>query len=62
MFMGISFFRFVEGLLSCFFYGVVSVRLLVFSGYYPLNDWIHGKILCEFGFVVEYFGFSIYGI
>jgi hypothetical protein len=31
------------------------------SVYYPLKGWIHGKILHEFGFVMEYFGFSIYG-
>jgi hypothetical protein len=26
-----------------------------------LKGWIVGKIMCEFGIVVEYFGFSIYG-
>jgi hypothetical protein len=31
--------------------------VLVFSRYYPLNGWIRGKILCEFGFVMEYFVF-----
>jgi hypothetical protein len=30
------------------------------EGYYPLKGWILGKIMCEFGFVVEHFGFSIY--
>jgi hypothetical protein len=29
--------------------------------YYPLKGWISAKTMCEFGFVVEYFGFSIYG-
>jgi hypothetical protein len=24
------------------------------------GGWIRGKIMCKFGFVVEYFGFSIY--
>jgi hypothetical protein len=33
----------------------------VFSCYYSFKGWIHGKILCEFGFVMEYFGFSIKG-
>ena len=61
LFLWLSSFWFVEGLLSCFFKGVVSVLVLVFFCYYPLKGWIHGKILCEFGFVVEYFGFSIYG-
>jgi hypothetical protein len=28
--------------------------------YYPLKGWIHGKILFEFGFVMESFGFSIH--
>ena len=35
--------------------------MLVFSLYYSLKGWIHVKILCEFGFVMEYFGFSVYG-
>ena len=61
LFLWISSFRFVEGLLSCFFYGVISLLVLEISLYYPLRGWIHGKILCEFGFVMEYFGFSIYG-
>ena len=26
-----------------------------------MKGWIRGKILCEFGIVMEYFGFSIYG-
>ena len=55
-------FWFVKGrLFSFFFYGVVSLLVLTLSIYYPLKGWIHGKILCEFGFVMEYFGFSIYG-
>jgi hypothetical protein len=40
---------------------MISILVLVFSLYYPLKGWICGKILCEFGFVMEYFGFSIYG-
>jgi hypothetical protein len=60
LFLGLSSFRFVEGLLSCFFYGVISNLVLVFSLYYILKGWIHGKILCEFGFVMEYFGLSVY--
>ena len=31
--------------------------MLEFSLYYPLKGWIRGKILCEFGFVMEYFVF-----
>ena len=57
----LSSFRFVEGLLSCFFQSVVSVLVLVFFHYYPLKGCILGKIVCEFGFVMEYFGFSNYG-
>ena len=60
LFLWLSSFWFVEGLLSCFFQGVVSILVLVFSLYYPLKGWICGKILCEFGFIMEYFGFSIY--
>ena len=46
--------------------GVILIGLhlyvtCVFSLSYPLKGWIHGKILCEFGFVMEYFSFSIYG-
>ena len=37
---------------------MISVLVLVFFCYYPLKDWICGKVMCEFGFVVEYFGFS----
>jgi hypothetical protein len=59
LFLWLSSFSFIDGLLSCFFYGVVSVLVLEFSLYYPLKGWIHGKTLCEFGFVMEYFGFSI---
>jgi hypothetical protein len=40
---------------------VVSVLVMVFSLYYPLKGLICGKIMCEFGFVMDYFGFSIYG-
>ena len=40
---------------------VFPVLMLVFFLYCPLKGWICGKILCEFGFVTEYFGFSIYG-
>ena len=31
---------------------------ICFFCYYPLKGWICGKILYEFGFVMEYFGFS----
>ena len=62
MFVWLSSFGFVERrLFSCFFYGVVSVLVLVFSLYYPLKGWNRGKIMCEFGFIMEYFGFSVYG-
>jgi hypothetical protein len=44
--------------LYCFLFFFVVV--VVFC-YYPLKGWIRGKIVCEFGFVMEYFGFSIYG-
>ena len=60
LFLWLFSFRFVEGLL-CFFSGIISLLVLDFSLYYPLKGWICGKILCEFGFVMEYFGFSIYG-
>jgi hypothetical protein len=60
-FMWLSSFRFFKRLLSCFSYGVVSLLVLEFSLYYPVKGKIRGKILCEFGFVMEYFGFSIYG-
>jgi hypothetical protein len=36
MFVWISSFGFVERLLSCSFWGVASLPLLVFSTYYPL--------------------------
>ena len=39
---------------------MISVLVLVFFCYYPLKGLIRGKIMCEFGFVVEYFGLSIY--
>jgi hypothetical protein len=51
----------VRRLISCFFFGVGSLFTLAFSFYYPLYGWISGKILLEFGFVIEYLGFSIYG-
>jgi hypothetical protein len=38
-----------------------SLYCFFFSCYYPLKGWVCGKIMCEFGFVVEYFGFSFYG-
>jgi hypothetical protein len=44
-----------------FFLSLVSIVVLEFSLYYPLKGWICGKMLCKFGFVIEYFGFSIYG-
>ena len=28
--------------------------MLVFSLYFPLKGWICGKVLCKFGFVMEY--------
>ena len=52
---------FVERLLSWFFLSVISAFVLAFSLYYHLKGWIHGKILCEFVFVMEYLRFSIYG-
>jgi hypothetical protein len=61
LFLQLCSFRFVEGLLSFFFLGIVSILMLMFSLYYPLKGWICGKILFEFGFVMEYFVFSIYG-
>ena len=36
---------------------MISVLVLLLFCYYPLNGWIRGKIMCEFGFVMEYFGF-----
>ena len=47
----LSSFGFVERLL---FQGVVSLLVLVFSIYYPLQGWIYGNILYKFGFVMEY--------
>ena len=35
---------------------MVPVLVLVFFCYYPLKGWIRGKIMCKFGFVMEYFG------
>jgi hypothetical protein len=52
---------FVERLLSCFFWSIASLLVLVFSIYYSLLIWVYGKTLCKFGFVMEYLRFSIYG-
>ena len=52
LFMWLSYFRFVERLLSCFFNSIVSLLLLEVSLYYPLKGLICGKILCKFGFVM----------
>ena len=41
---------------------MVNFLVLVFSCYYPSKGWICGKMMCEFGFVMENFGFSIYVI
>ena len=35
---------------------MISVLVLLLFCHYPLKGWIRGKILCEFGFVMEYFG------
>ena len=40
---------------------IVSALVFMFSLYYPLKSCVNGKIMCEFGFVMEYFGSSIYG-
>jgi hypothetical protein len=37
---------------------MVSILVIFFFCYYPLKDWIRGKIMCEFGFVMEYFGLA----
>jgi hypothetical protein len=58
LFFQLSSFRVVEGLLSSFLSGVVSLLMLVFSHYYLLKGWISGKILFEFGFVMKYFGYN----
>ena len=47
--------------LSCFFQSALSLRVLAFSICFPLQTWICGKLMCKFGFVTEYHGFSIYG-
>jgi hypothetical protein len=60
LFMWLSSFRFVERLLSCFFYSVVSNLVLEFCLYYPLKGLICGKVVCEFGFVMEHLSFFIY--
>ena len=60
MFVWVFSFGFDERLLSCFFLRLVSLFVLEFSLYYPLKGWICGKILCEFCFVMEYYGFSIW--
>jgi hypothetical protein len=53
---------FVERLLSFFFRNVVSLLVLEFSLYYPLKGWIcEKKLLCKFGFVMEYLDSSLYG-
>ena len=52
LFLQLAYFRFVEGLLSCFFWGIISLLVLEISLYYPLKGWIHGKIFCEFAFVM----------
>ena len=45
MFVWLSSFGFVQRrLLSCFFQGVVSLLVIEFSIYFPLQDWICGKI------------------
>jgi hypothetical protein len=59
LFLWLSSFRFVEGLLA--YSRTWFPSLYFFFCYYPLKGWICGKIMCEFGSVVEYFGFSIYG-
>jgi hypothetical protein len=52
MLVWLSAFKFVKRrLLSCFFWGIVSLFVLVFSI----------KILCIFAFVMEYLVFSICG-
>jgi hypothetical protein len=58
LFLWLSSFRFIEGLLSCFFLGFNFHPCV---GVFPLKCWIYGKILCEFGFAMQYFGVSIYG-
>jgi hypothetical protein len=58
--MWLIFFKFVERLLSYFFFSLVSLSVLKFSFYHPLKSWICGKILCEFGFDMEYLSFSIF--
>ena len=61
LFMWPSSFRFAARLLSCFFQNVISLLVLVFSLHYTLKGMIFWKILCNFGFVIEYLGFTIYG-
>ena len=61
LFMWPSSFSFAARLLSCFFQNVISLLVLVFSLHYPLKGMICWKILCNFGFVIEYLGFTIYG-
>ena len=61
LFMWLSSFRSIEILLCCFFSSLVSLLVLKFSLNYPLKGLICGKILCEFGFLIEYRGFSTCG-
>jgi hypothetical protein len=61
LFLWLSSFRFVEGLLSCFFLGCNFCPCVGVFPLLSLKGWIHGKRLCEFGFVMEYFDFSING-
>jgi hypothetical protein len=53
LFLWLSSFRFIEGLLLFFFQGTISLHVLEFFLFYPLKGWIHGKILCKFGSVME---------
>ena len=62
MFILLSSLGFVERrFLSWFLYGVVFPSLCCSFPSIFLKVSIRGKILCEFGFIMEYFGFSIYG-
>jgi len=62
IFVWLSSFRFVvRRLISCCFFGAVFILVFEFSIYYAFYDYIFGNKLFEFGFVMEYRGFSIYG-
>ena len=62
MFILLSSLGFVERrFLSWFLYGVVFPSLCCSFPSIFLKVSIRGKILCVFGFNMEYFGFSIYG-